>query len=136
MNFNEVQDSGKRTSFKTGSQRDDRVGKGRYDLIATRGLRRLAKHCELGSAKYSPNNWKLGQPLSTYLDSALRHAFGYIEGKKDEDHLTAACWNLLAAIETEEMIEAGLLPKELGDLPYTLEKVKESCQASKKEEEI
>lgn len=135
MTYNKVQDSGKRTFFKTGSQRDDRVGKGRYDLIATRGLRRLAKHYEAGSVKYNANNWKLGQPLSTYLDSALRHAFGYIEGKKDEDHLTAACWNLLAAIETEEMIEEGLLPMELGDLPYTMEKIKESCNVDKKEED-
>jgi hypothetical protein len=51
------------------------------------------------------------------LDSALRHINEYREGLKDEDHLSAGAWNLASAIHTEEMIEHGLLPKELMDIP-------------------
>jgi nucleoside 2-deoxyribosyltransferase len=35
----------------------------------------------------------------------------------DEDHLAQSAWNIFAAIHFEEMIERGLLPKELNDLP-------------------
>lgn len=33
------------------------------------------------------------------LDSAMRHAAKYLDGQEDEDHLLAAAWNLLWAIE-------------------------------------
>ena len=35
----------------------------------------------------------------------MRHLFKYLEGHNDEDHATAAAWNLLAIIQTEEMIK-------------------------------
>ncbi len=35
----------------------------------------------------------------------------------DEDHLSAAAWNLMAIIETQKRIELGILPKELDNLP-------------------
>jgi hypothetical protein len=112
-----LKDSGQRQEFKTGSQRDVRDGKGRYDLLPTRALRRLARHFEAGSKKYGDRNWEKGQPLSRLLDSGLRHAFNHLEGKTDEDHLIAAVWNLLCAADTEERIKEGLLPAELNDLP-------------------
>jgi hypothetical protein len=56
------------------------------------------------------------------LDSAIRHIYKHLEGFRDEDHLAAGVWNLLGAIHTEEMIERGLLPKELDDRPYYLKK--------------
>lgn len=46
-----TKDSGCRQVFATGSQRDSRVGKGRYDLISPIALRRLAQLCERGAAK-------------------------------------------------------------------------------------
>jgi hypothetical protein len=115
--FDQVQDSGRREEMSTGSVRDSRAGKGRYDLITPLGLRRLAKHYENGSTKYGDRNWEKGQTLSRYLDSIIRHAYCYLEGKRDEDHLAAICWGALAMMHTEEAIERGLLPKELDDMP-------------------
>ncbi len=115
-----VKDSGVRESFPTGSVRDTRAGKGRYDLLPTRALRRVARHFEAGAIKYGDRNWEKGQPISRYLDSALRHTFNHLEGQRDEDHLAAAAWNILAAIETEERGRIGLLPVELDDTPREL----------------
>lgn len=112
-----IKDSGHRQKFSTGSQRDLPDGKGRYDLLPCRALRRVARHFEAGAKKYNARNWEKGQPLSRYLDSGLRHAFNFLEGWRDEDHAAAAVWNLLCLIDTEERIRAGILPKELNDLP-------------------
>ena len=120
----EIKDSGKREDFTTGSRRDTRDGKGRFDLLPVRGLERLAKHFEKGANKYSANNWRKGQPLSRYIDSGLRHAFKYLAGERDEDHLIAAVWNFICAAETEAMIANNELPKELEDIPYTQERIK------------
>jgi hypothetical protein len=115
--FKEVKDSGKREEFKTGSVRDTQVGKGRYDLIPPISLRRLAQHYENGARKYGDRNWEKGQPLSRYLNSALRHLQNILEGDTSEDHMAAGAWNLFAIIHTQEMIHRGALPKELDDLP-------------------
>ena len=112
-----TKDSGKRQQFKTGSQRDTQDGKGRYDLITPLAMKRIADIYERGAKKYTERNWEKGQPLGRYMDSALRHLFKHIEGQRDEDHLGQAAWNLLSALHTEEMIDRGLLPKELNDLP-------------------
>ncbi len=111
-----IKDSGKRQEFNTGSVRDTREGKGRYDLLPTRALARVAKHFEAGAKKYGDSNWTKGQPLSRYMDSALRHAFAHLEGKRDEPHLDAAIWNLLALSETMERVKAGMLPQCLNDM--------------------
>lgn len=114
--FTAVKDSGNRTEFVTGSVRDIREGKGRFDLIPYRALKRIAVHFENGAKKYGENNWRKGQSMHCYLDSAIRHAYSYIEGARDEDHLAAATWNLLCALHTEEALAAGELPKELDDI--------------------
>lgn len=114
--FREVKDSGKRQQFSTGSVRDTQEGKGRYDLITPIGLRRLAIHYENGAKKYGDRNWEKGQPLGRYLESAIRHIYTFLEGSRDEDHLAAAAWNILACIHTEEKIKAGELPEELDNL--------------------
>ena len=117
--FDKVKDSGERQNFGTGSVRDTNVGKGRFDLIAPFAMLRLAQHYENGAQKYGDRNWELGQPLSRYLDSAMRHLTKVIMGLEDEDHLCAATWNLMAVIETQKRIELGILPEELDDLPDT-----------------
>lgn len=81
------------------------------------GIRRLAIHFENGARKYGDRNWELGQPIARYVDSALRHLFGFLEDKADEDHLAAAAWNAVAAIHTLAEVNAGRLPNELDDLP-------------------
>ena len=115
--FSEVKDSGARQDFGTGSVRDTRDGKGRFDLLPTYALYRLARHFENGAAKYGDRNWEKGQPLSRYLDSGIRHMMKVLAGATDEDHAAAAAWNILAFIETQARVEAGILPAELNDLP-------------------
>jgi hypothetical protein len=53
-----IQDSGQRQKFDTGSQRDIRDGKGRYDLLPCKAIRRLAQHFEGGAEKYDSRNWE------------------------------------------------------------------------------
>lgn len=117
LGFDAVKDSGARQEFDTGSVRDTRDGKGRYDLLPPIAIRRLAQHFENGARKYGDRNWERGQPVSRYMDSGLRHMFAYLEGQRDEDHLAAATWNVLAAIHTEAEAMAGNLPAELADVP-------------------
>ena len=114
-----LKDSGAREHFKTGSQRDVRVGKGRYDLIPPAPLFRLARIYEDGAVKYEDNNWQKGQPLSRYVDSAERHLKKWRMGEHDEDHLAQCSWNLFALMWTEAAIAAGMLPKELDDIPVS-----------------
>lgn len=116
-NHKPIKDSGQRQEFDTGSRRDTRAGKGRFDLLPMRALTRLARHFEGGASKYGDRNWEKGQPISRYLDSAIRHACKYVQGERDEDHLIAAAWNLMCAADTEERISAGLLPPDLNDVP-------------------
>jgi len=108
--YNDVKDSGKREQFTTGSKRDSRDGKGRFDLIDPWALKRLAVHYENGAKKYGDRNWEKGQPSSRYLDSALRHLNNYLMGLRDEDHLAAAAWNIFAILHNEE------IHKEMHDL--------------------
>jgi hypothetical protein len=112
-----LKDSGAREEFLTGSRRDTRQDKGRYDLLSPLALRRIALIYERGAVKYGDRNWEKGQPIMRYLDSALRHIFNHIEGERDEDHLSQAAWNLIGALHTEESITRNLLPPELDDRP-------------------
>ena len=112
-----VKDSGERQQFDTGAKRDTRTGKGRFDLISPIMLRRLAVLMEKGAVKYGPRNWEKGLPQSRVRDSALRHINNYREGLRDEDHVIQAIFNLMAIVHQEELCKAGLLPKELLDLP-------------------
>lgn len=120
FDFDKVVDSGERHQFPTGSQRDIRAGKGRFDLLPMYALLRLARHFENGAKKYGDDNWRKGQPLSVYLNSAMRHLAKFAAGMTDEDHLAAAAWNVLCLIETAKAIEEGILPAELDDLDFSL----------------
>jgi len=120
--YKEVCDSGERRSFDTGSVRDIRNGKGRYDLIPAIFMHRLAVHFENGAKKYGDRNWEKGQPVSVYYDSALRHLFKYESGSREEDHLAAAAWNICGMICTQEWCRIGRLPKELDEMEHNVDK--------------
>lgn len=111
-----TKDSGLREEWDTGSKRDSRVGKGRYDLLPPHAIRRLAQLYERGADKYGDRNWEQGQPLSRYLDSGMRHLFAVLNGEVDEDHAAAVVWNLMGYMETKHRIEADLLPESLNDM--------------------
>lgn len=110
-----IKDSGNRREFETGSVRDMQEGKGRCDLLPAAALLRLAIHYEEGAKKYGDRNWEKGQPLSVMIDSGMRHLLKYLDGQKDEDHLTAAAWNILGAMWMEEK------HPELQDIPSRME---------------
>jgi hypothetical protein len=111
-----LKDSGKREKFDSGMVRDQRSGKGRFDLISPIALRRLAVIYEKGATKYEPRNWEKGAPMGRFLDSALRHLNQYKEGYRDEDHIAQACWNLFCILHFSE------IKPELNDLPTYLKK--------------
>lgn len=98
----ELKDSGDRRIFDSGAVRDMETGKGRCDLLPACALLRLSKHYEAGARKYEERNWEKGIPISVMLDSGLRHLLKYLDGQTDEDHLVAACWNIIGAMWMEE----------------------------------
>lgn len=110
-----VADSGAREDMATGSVRDSRAGKGRYDLIPAEGIRRLARHYENGAEKYGDDNWRKGQPFRRTLDSAIRHLYRYLDGDRTEDHLAAAAWGAFSIMHFEREIAEGRLPATLAD---------------------
>lgn len=93
-----IKDSGERTEFSTGAVRDMKRGVGRMDLLPWYGIMEVSKHCEEGAEKYGEHNVDKGIPLHSLCDSAARHLAKFICGEIDEDHLRAACWNLLWAL--------------------------------------
>jgi hypothetical protein len=131
--FSKVQDHGGELKKETtGAVRESPKGKGRYDLVPSYPMRRLAQHYENGAIKYTreemvdgkkvvisgDRNWEKGLPMSRYLDSADRHIHEYMGGDRTEDHLTAAVWNLFSYIHTEMMVLEGKLPAALYNVPW------------------
>lgn len=94
-----IKDSGERTTFSTGAQRDMHAGKGRFDLLPWEGIHEVAKLCEEGALKYGEHNVDKGIPQHSLLDSAFRHLKKHVMGETDEDHLRAAAWNVLWALQ-------------------------------------
>ena len=89
-------------NFGNGAIREDKTGKGRFDLIPWCAVMRIAHHMEESLKVYSPRNWEKGLPMHSMIDSAFRHLVKYVDGWTDEDHLCAAATNLLMALWTEE----------------------------------
>lgn len=110
-NLPHILDSGTRREFETGAVRDMKAGKGDMVSLPNAAILRLSKHYEAGALKYGRWNYTKGIPVSAFMDSALRHIFKYLDGWDDEDHLSAAAFNILGAMEMEEK------HKELIDIP-------------------
>ena len=108
--------SGVKQEYESGATRDTSTGKGRFDLIPSGPLMRLAKVYERGAVNHGARNWEKGFLLSRCIDSALRHIIQYKDGDHSEDHIAQAVWNLMALMHFEMQIENGNLPKELNDL--------------------
>ena len=106
-----IKDSGERTEFPSGAVRDLSENKGDMVSIPWESILRLSKHYENGAKKYKRWNFRAGIPLSSYIDSACRHLAKYQCGCDDEDHLSAAAFNILGAMLVEE------IQPELIDLP-------------------
>ena len=87
-------------------------GKGRMDLLPWNAIIEVSKHCEKGAKKYGEHNVDRGIPISSLMDSGIRHAAKFMIGHIDEDHLTAACWNMLWALQMY------LTDPDMVDVPY------------------
>lgn len=109
--------SDKEDKFETGAVRDVQENKGRLDLLPVDAIIALSQHFENGAKRYAARNWEKGIPLSIYLNSALRHTLKLLRGDTDEDHMSAAAWNILCYGQTKTWIEQGILPESLDDLP-------------------
>ena len=107
-----IKDSGQRSEFPTGAVRDMHQGKGRMDLLPWKGIIKLSKHCENGAEKYGEHNVDKGILLHSLIDSGARHLGLFISGEADEDHLVAAAWNIMWALQFRETMP------ELNDLYY------------------
>lgn len=101
VKYDYVLDSGQMEQYDNGSRRDTQKGKGRYDLIPWDCMERVASHYENGAVKYGDHNWQKGMPSTRYFSSAIRHMSKYILGNREEDHLAAAVWNILAIMWNE-----------------------------------
>jgi hypothetical protein len=111
-----IKDSGQRRQFNTGAVRDMQEGKGDMVSLPNEAILRLSRHYENGAKKYGRWNYTKGIPVSSFMDSALRHIFKYLDGQDDEDHLSAAAFNILGAMEMEAK------HKELIDIPNRKDK--------------
>lgn len=124
-----IKDSGHRTEFATGAVRDMKRGVGRMDLLPWYGIMEVSKHCEEGAEKYGEHNVDKGIPLHSLCDSAARHLAKFIAGEMDEDHLRAATWNLLWALNQRTT------HPELDDLYSHKEKVEKEKESLKETKE-
>jgi hypothetical protein len=82
------------------------LGKVRVSIIPGLGLEYVCKVAEFGAKKYGDYNYKLGMPVTKYINAAWRHVFvkWLFQGiENDEEsglpHLAHGAWNLLAALE-------------------------------------
>lgn len=107
----EILDSGKRETFTSGAVRDTEEGKGRYDLISTYAIRRLAIHLQNGAKKYGDRNWEKGMDCSRLFSSAKRHLDQALERSlggrvgDPEDHLAAVMFNVMALLHFDEVYD-------------------------------
>jgi hypothetical protein len=96
----DLKDSGERTQFASGMQRDTETGKSRFDLVYDGPLLvRYAAHLTKGAAKYSPRNWMKAngvEEMERFRSSAARHFQQWMNGETDEDHMAAVVFNLNA----------------------------------------
>lgn len=112
-----IKDSGERRNFGTGAVRDVTPNKGRFDLLPWETVRAVAIHYQKGCEKYGDRNWERGIPVSSFLDSGIRHLAQVIDGRDDENHFIAGVWNAICGYQTVLWIQKGMLPLKLYDLP-------------------
>lgn len=80
-------------------------GKLRQSIAPFGALHQVMAVAEFGAEKYGARNYQKGLPISSFLDSAYRHAYLSFQAGEDNDpesglpHLAHAAWNLLAALE-------------------------------------
>lgn len=102
----QMNDGGERMTYANGGMREPSTGKGAYELVSPFALERIAVWYELGARKYADRNWEKGIPFGRLIQSAIRHLIRWMQGRRDEDHLAAVCWNVMAMMHFEETGQA------------------------------
>lgn len=114
-----VKDSGKRQQFESGMVRDTTEGKTDFSLALDGPMFvRWAMHLTKGAVKYAKRNWMQANGQAEYdrfRESALRHFLQWYKGDTDEDHASAAFFNINGAEYVKE--KAGKIITS-GDLPF------------------
>ncbi len=113
-----TKDSGKRSVYDSGMQRDTEEGKARFDLLfpldipfKAQMMTRFADLMARGAAKYDERNWEKArgiEEMARYRSSAMRHLVQWETGEEDEDHAAAVMFNLLAHETTKYRLRAGI----------------------------
>jgi hypothetical protein len=101
-------------SFPTGAVRDRDDGKVQLDLIPFEYLERVAWHYQNNICKYGRDNWRKGIPARRCLQSLLRHTSAVVQGKDDEDHLSAIVFNVFCIMHAQMAFADD---KTINDLP-------------------
>ncbi len=95
-------------------------GRGAYELPSPFVAERDALLFEWGAKNRGDRNWEKGCPFSRCIQSLLRHVTKYLQRTPDDDHddnLAAIRFWAGALMHYEKMIELGILPESLDDLP-------------------
>lgn len=71
----------------------------RMDLLPPQALLAVAGVLKLGAEKYGDNNWR-EIPIEDHLNHAIIHAYAYLAGDKQDDHLGHFACRALMALET------------------------------------
>ena len=56
-------------------------GKLQWSIVDFDSLEGLVRVLEYGAAKYAPDNWKKGMPVTQVSESLMRHLFAFLRGE-------------------------------------------------------
>ena len=72
----------------------------RFDLIDTKAIFALAKVLHTGEVRYGKDNWRKIDTES-HLNHAMSHAYAFLAGDQQDDHLSHCFCRLMMAIGVE-----------------------------------
>ncbi len=107
-------------TLDSGCVRQTTNGRGAYELMSPFVSERDAKLFEWGASHRGSRNWEMGCPFSRCVQSLQRHLYKWMMREPDEDHddnLAAIRFWAGAIMHYEAMIERGVLPETLDDMP-------------------
>jgi hypothetical protein len=92
--------------FSTGSRRDSDDGKPPFSKLMWTALEEVAQVHKYGDDHYGVGNWRKGQPLTSTIDSAIRHLQKTLKGKDYDSrskrlHAAHAAWNCLLVVHQQ-----------------------------------
>ena len=99
--------SGNKSTYETGAQRDSDDTKSRPDLVPGICMLRLGHRYADGAKYYGAHNFEKGIPSSRGLASLQRHLEQWKAGDPLEDHLGGLLFNAFLLMFNEEMAGTG-----------------------------